>query len=383
MKHCKILIVTTVPETLSTILANQPEYLNRFFSVYLSSSEGIQVDHIMRRERVPFFSVNMKRGISPFSDLFSIFRMCKLLLKLKPDVVHSYTPKAGMIVMVSSFICRVPVRVHTFTGLIFPTQVGVKKALLINIDRLICRCATRIIPEGEGVKNDLISHRVTDKKLSVIGSGNIAGVNLDFFDPDNCSVMHESSLLALSLKLPEESFVFCYIGRLNKDKGLKELGKAFLLLPDSAHVLVVGGWDPGNPVDSETYSLFKQHKRIHLLGFKDDVRSVLKLSHALVLPSYREGFPNVVLQAGAMAKPAVVTNVSGSNEIIEDGINGWIAEPRDVHALQVAMLNAMKESSENLASMGRISRLRIAQRFEQTAHWERMKAFYSQELKLD
>ena len=379
MKHCKILIVTTVPETLSTILANQPEYLSRFFSVYLASSKGVQSQSVISREGVPLYTVNMKRGISPVSDLFSIIRMCKLLLKLKPDIVHSYTPKAGMIAMISGMICRVPIRIHTFTGLIFPTQLGFKKKLLINIDRIICLSATKVVPEGEGVKKDLVLYGVTRKPLSVIGHGNIAGVDLNFFCPNIDSVLKKSQLLKLELCIPDDAHVFCYVGRLNKDKGLKELSKAFVCLPESVHLIIVGGLDVENPVEAETLSLLQQHKRIHMLGFKDDIRYVLEASNALVLPSYREGFPNVVLQAGAMGKPAVVTDINGSNEIIEDGINGWLAKPRDANALHVAMYEVLSVSNERINSMGVVARSRVVERFERSAHWERMRFFYLQE----
>ncbi|MEB0203939.1 glycosyltransferase family 4 protein [Pseudomonas sp. CCC3.1] len=383
MKEAKILIVTTVPETLKTILALQPRFLNRDFSVYLASSPEGAVETLSAKEGVPFHIVPMKRGISPLSDLLSIFNMCRLLLKLKPTVVHSYTPKAGLVSMIAAFICRVPVRIHTFTGLIFPTQTGLKKILLVNIDRIICMLATRVVPEGEGVKRDLLSFGVTRKSMSVIGYGNIAGVDLDFFQPGTEAVSSKSELMKKSLGIADEDFLFCYIGRLNRDKGLKELGQAFLVLPDFVHLIVVGELDSEAPVDSATLTLFAEHKRIHTLGFKADIRDALEACDALVLPSYREGFPNVVLQAGAMSKPAVVTDINGSNEIIEHGLNGWIAKPQDVASLQVAMTRALNTPRKELSVMGAFARSRIMERYDQTVHWGRMNAFYLQELNID
>lgn len=383
MKEAKILIVTTVPETLKTILALQPRFLNRDFSVYLASSPEGAVETLSAKEGVPFYIVPMKRGISPLSDLLSIFNMCRLLLKLKPTVVHSYTPKAGLVSMIAAFICRVPVRIHTFTGLIFPTQTGLKKILLVNIDRIICMLATRVVPEGEGVKRDLLSFGVTRKSMSVIGYGNIAGVDLDFFQPGTEAVSSKSELMKKSLGIADEDFLFCYIGRLNRDKGLKELGQAFLVLPDFVHLIVVGELDSEAPVDSPTLTLFAEHKRIHTLGFKADIRDALEACDALVLPSYREGFPNVVLQAGAMSKPAVVTDINGSNEIIEHGLNGWIAKPQDVASLQVAMTRALNTPRKELSVMGAFARSRIMERYDQTVHWGRMNAFYLQELNID
>ncbi|MFJ7885000.1 glycosyltransferase family 4 protein [Pseudomonas sp. NPDC096917] len=383
MKEAKMLIVTTVPETLKTILSLQPRFLNRNFSVHLASSAEGAEETLSAKEGVPFHVVPMKRGISPLSDLLSIFNMCRLLFKLKPSVVHSYTPKAGLVSMIAAFICGVPVRIHTFTGLIFPTQTGLKKILLVNIDRIICMLATRIVPEGEGVRRDLLSFGVTRKNMSVIGYGNIAGVDLGFFQPGIEAISSKAELLKKSLGIADEDFVFCYIGRLNRDKGLRELGQAFLELPDFVHLIVVGELDAEAPVDSATLTLFKEHQRIHALGFKPDIRDALEACDALVLPSYREGFPNVVLQAGAMSKPAVVTDINGSNEIIEPGLNGWVAKPRDVSSLQIAMSQAVNTPKTELLKMGAFARSRIAERYDQAVHWGRMNAFYLQELNID
>lgn len=383
MKDKTLLIVTTVPETLMTILATQPGFLNQSFKVHLASSGAGEMQKLSTREGVPVHEVKMQRGMSPFRDLVSIFAMCRLLRKLKPDVVHSYTPKAGMVAMVAGFLCRVPVRVHTFTGLIFPTQTGVKQKLLINIDRLICFCATRIVPEGRGVKKDLVEYSITRKPLDVIGHGNIAGVDLDYFRPGIDEVDDKSRALVAALNIASTDFVFCYVGRLNRDKGLKELGLAFKALPDTARLILVGGLDSAAPVDDATLQLFRDHDRIHVLGFQADIRVALATSNVLVLPSYREGFPNVVLQAGALGKPSVVTNISGSNEIIEPGLNGWVVPSKDAYALQVAMAQAMVTPKVELEALGEFARSRIAERFDQAAHRVRMKDFYLQELGLD
>ena len=377
----KIFIVTTVPETFANILKEQPRFLSKYFDVQMVTSCDDNLSSV--NEGVKVHCVPMVRGINILRDLISVLKMITLFLKERPLLVHSYTPKAGMVTMLAAFICRVPVRIHTFTGLIFPTQSGFKKKLLINIDRLTCACATTVVPEGKGVENDLVNYRVTLKPMNVIGHGNIAGVNIDFFKSGLEFVRSKVDALRIELGFSNDSFVFCYVGRLNRDKGLKELAEAFTKCPAHVHLLIVGGHDVQAPVDARTLDVLQQHKRIHLLGFQDDIRIALEASDALVLPSYREGFPNVVLQAGAMSKPCVVTDISGCNEIIEQGVNGWLAKPKDTQSLLRAMFEAIDETPEKLSRMGAFARLRVTERFEQTAHWERMKAFYSQELKLD
>lgn len=376
LKPRRILLVTTVPETLATILKGQPRHLAKHFDVVLVSSSG---DHVLQVEKVENIKVTqmpMVRGIDVCRDIGSVFNMVNILRKNRPDAVHSYTPKAGLVTMLAAWLCRVPVRVHTFTGLIFPTSHGFKKNLLIWIDRLICACATHIVPEGRGVKNDLERFRITCKPLQVIGHGNIAGVDTAYFSPLALGVDAAAIALRERLGIDENSFVFCFVGRLNQDKGLVELMQAFAALPPSAHLLLVGNVDQTAPVGSEILAVIAAHPRVHALGFLGDIRSALQAADVLVLPSYREGFPNVVLQAGAMALPALATNINGCNEVIELGVNGWLVPPRDAPALQAAMREVMQTPPDVLQVMGRQARVRIQQWFEQQQHWERMVHFY-------
>lgn len=371
-----ILIISTVPETITTILKGQPKYLSRYFRLELVTSSEQDSFDIFCNEGVRPHEVQMTRGIAIFSDIFSIFNMIRLLYKLKPAVVHSYTPKAGLVGMVSSWLCRVPVRVHTFTGLIFPTSHGFRKKLLIWIDRLICACATHIVPEGQGVKSDLECFQITRKPLHVIGYGNIAGVDTSYFSPMAPGMDKAGSTLRARLTIDDDALVFCFVGRLNKDKGLGELMHAFVALPPAAHLLLVGEVDQTAPVAPDLLAAIGSHPCVHALGFLGDVRPALRAANVLVLPSYREGFPNVVLQAGAMALPVIATDINGCNEVIEPGFNGWLVPARDAAALERVMHEAMQMLDAARKDMGLRARERIQQRFEQQHHWERMVAFY-------
>lgn len=372
----KIFIVTTVPETFTSILKGQPRSLSEHYDVELVTSpdDGPRaIDEGVIVHRVP-----MVRGINVFRDMLSVMKMTILLFKASPRAVHSYTPKAGLVSMLAAWICRVPVRVHTFTGLIFPTQTGFKKTLLIWIDRLICACATRIVPEGEGVKNDLIKHRVTSKAMFVIGHGNVAGVDVSYFDPDLSAVKQAAASLLEQLHIPPDGFVFCFVGRLNKDKGIKELALSFQQLPPTAHLIIVGDNDTSAPVDRHTMTLLESNSRVHRLGFQDDIRPALACADVLVLPSYREGFPNVVLQAGAMKRPALVTDISGCNEIIEPGFNGWLVPPQQHHDLTAVMQQVITIPAQALDQMGSNARQRVVSRFDRKDHLVRMTDFYKE-----
>lgn len=376
----KLLIVTTTGETLATILTRQPAFLSQLMDVELATSPGPDHEDIRLREKVPLHSVPMARGITPFRDLMSLIRMILLLCQVRPDIVHSYTPKAGLITMLASWFCRVPVRIHTFTGLIFPTQKGWKQKLLIWADRLVCACATRVVPEGQGVRRDLERWRITSKPLEVIGHGNIAGVDTSHFSIDAPGVQLEARKLARTLKLPSNAFVYCFVGRLNRDKGIAELLESFKQLPETAHLILVGSLDETAPIGVLQQAFIEEHPRVHALGFVRDVRPAMYLCDVFILPSYREGFPNAVLQAGAMQRPVVATDINGSNEIVVPGVTGWLVPPRQTASLRKAMEAAMHSPRTLLDDMGVRARTVVAQHFEQRQHWQRMADFYRHEL---
>lgn len=374
----RVLISTTVPETLATILKSQPHYLARYFQVALATSPGEELSQVAHSEGLVIHVVPMARGISVLRDLVSVVRMAWVLWRVRPDLVHSYTPKAGLVTMLAACLCRVPVRVHTFTGLIFPTAQGFRQKLLVWVDRLICACATHIVPEGLGVKKDLEGFRITRKQLRVIGYGNIAGVDTAYFTPMAPGVGDDAIELRKRLGIGSKDFLFCFVGRLNRDKGLAELLVAFAAQPSTAHLVLVGGVDASAPVDAATLVAIKSHPRVHQLGFLNDIRAALRAADVLVLPSYREGFPNVVLQAGAMELPVIATDINGCNEVIEPGYNGWLVPPRDAPALGDAMHQAMHTPASVRRKMALQARVRIQQRFERQEHWGRMVAFYQE-----
>ena len=362
-----LVIVTTVPETLATILRGQPAFLNQYCSIVCITSPGVMLEKVKEHEGVNVLEVPMNRGISPFKDLVSIFRMWRSLRRVKPDVVHSYTPKAGLVAMLAAFLAGVPVRIHTFTGLVFPTSTGFKRKVLVAIDRLICAAATKVVPEGEGVAADLRAQSITSKPLSVIGNGNIAGVDTRYFQPDTClPLVHEGS----------GAFTFCFVGRLNRDKGLQELISAFTSLEGDSTLLLVGDLDATAPVDEVTLKHIQSHPRIQTTGFLEDIRPALEACDVLILPSYREGFPNVILQAGAMGKPVIASDINGCNEVIVNDFNGWLVPPRDVSALAERMVHVMSLSPDERKKLGSNGRARVVERYEQTAYRRKLLKFY-------
>lgn len=365
MNKVKILRTSTVPLSLNIFCRDLLRELQDQdgYCVIAVSSPGDALDEIKIREGIKTYAVPMERRISPLKDLKSLWGLIKVFRREKPDMVHSITPKAGLLSMMAAKITDVPVRVHTFTGLVFPTSKGIKRKILILTDKLTCACATHIIPEGEGVKNDLINYDITKKPLKVLGYGNIKGIDLVHFDPELTDVKDKAEIIR-----KDDLFTFVFIGRLVRDKGINELVEAFRKLNEQypkTRLLLIGGMEQNlDPLKPETLAEINSNKAIEAVGSQSDVRPWLAASDAFVFPSYREGFPNVVIEAGAMGLPSIVTDINGSREIIEDGKNGIIIPPQQSDLLQRAMeifvtdKGIIKSLSANARSM-------IASRFEQ------------------
>lgn len=322
------------------------------------TSPGPELDSLRRDDGFHCVEVPMERHISPLSDLVSLLRMIRVLRKERPWVVHSMTPKAGLLCMVAAWLTRVPVRVHTFTGLVWPTATGLKRKILMMTDWLTCACATHVIPEGQGVLNDLKSGGITKKPMKVLGYGNVRGVDMERFSPDRFSVKKDDGV-----------FTFVFVGRIVGDKGINELVEAFVKLHDkhkNTRLVLVGNYEHNlDPVSDKTRKLIDTNDGIDACGPKygDDLLQMYVDADCFVMPSYREGFPNTVLEAGAMGLPSIVTDINGSREIVENEKNGLIVPSKNANALYDAMERILTDDATR-ETMKENAREMIASRFE-------------------
>lgn len=357
----KIIRAVTASQSIGFFEPMVKDLQERGYEIVSVSSPGESLIRL-REKGVRTIEVPMERHISLFKDLKSLMQLISVFRKEKPYIVHSMTPKAGMLCMLAAWITRVPRRVHTFTGLVWPTSTGVKRRILMATDWLTCACATHIIPEGKGVMNDLQSY-ITKKPMKVLGYGNVRGVDMEKF-----SRRTEVEDMAKGIK-KEGIFTFIFVGRIVGDKGINELVSAFAELHkkyEKTRLLLIGNLEQHlDPLKAETLNVIDKHISIESLGPKygDELLAYYAASDCFVFPSYREGFPNTVMEAGAMGLPSIVTDINGSREIIMDGKNGVIIPSKDVEALYHAM-EEMITNSDKTKEYTDNAREMIASRFE-------------------
>lgn len=321
-------------------------YLVDKYDIVAISNPDDALERISNRPGVRAIGVPMQRHIAPLSDLRSLWTMYRTLRRERPWLVHSMTPKAGLICMLAACLAGVPNRMHTFTGLIWPTSHVLKRSILKAMDRLLCSCATVINPEGRGVRDDMVRGGITRRSMVILGHGNVRGIDPEYYNPQDPGVQQAAT--ALRQGDPEASTVYVFVGRLVADKGIAELVQAFSSVyakDNGVRLWLVGRTEDNlDPLDSDTRNTIATHPGIRAFGEQADVRPYLVGADAFVFPSHREGFPNVVLEAGAMGLPSIVTDINGSREIIENHYNGTIVAPGDAKALEAAM-NELRDSS--------------------------------------
>lgn len=367
----KLFRITTVPFSLSVLLSGQSKFMSNHFEVTgLSSPNKDDLDRVSRLECIPMLPIELTRQITPIKDLKSVWKLYKILKKEKPFIVHSHTPKAGTVSMLAAKLAGVPHRLHTVAGMPLLEAKGLKRTLLNTVEKVTYNCATKVYPNSKGLYEIILNQKFISKnKLKVIANGSSNGIDTSYFSPN---FDNNNKNLRKDLNIDEDDFVYVFVGRLVTDKGINELVSAFSKLTKNTKnikLLLVGTYESDlDPLKPETLEDIKTNKKIINPGWQTDVRPYLSISNCLVFPSYREGFPNVVLQSGAMELPAIVTDINGCNEIIQQGISGLIIPTKNTEALYNAMKNIL-ENPEKAKLMGIKSRAFIINNFERKVIW--------------
>jgi len=376
----KIIRVTTVPMALKVLLRGQMRHMKKAgFDVIMVSADGKERDDVMQFEECPHYIIPMTRKITPFADAISFWKLYRLLKKEKPDIVHSHTPKAGLLAMVAAKYAGVKIRIHTIAGLRFMTSSGIIRNILTKMEKITAQAATHVWPNSLSLLNYVKQHKLVNaEKLGIIGKGSSNGVDLSRF---SVSVLREEGIRKARevISYDPSLFYILSVGRIVKDKGIRELAKAFVDLykeNDRLRLVLVGTFEEKlDPLDEEIMQLIKNHPGIILAGWHDDVEYYMHIAGLLVHASYREGFPNVVLQAGAMECPVVCSRIEGNIDIVDEGINGVVFTAGDENDLKNKLQAAISDPAA-MKKKAALLRRKIEENFDRCFVQEKLRQKY-------
>lgn len=370
----KLVQVTTVPVSLWAFLGGQVGFMRaQGFDVHAVSSPGEYLTKFGEREEVPVYAVDMPRRITPHRDVLAVVRLYRCLRQVRPHIVHANTPKGGLLGMISATLARVPVRVYHIHGLPMMTAEGKRRLLLRWSEKISCLLAHRVFCVSHSIRNVAICEGLCDPaKIIVPLGGSVNGIDADGrFNPDSRS--HPSVVEARRrCGIPDDAQVIGFVGRIVRDKGLIELITAWRELRDkfpALHLVVVGPFEPQDPVPAEVEQILRTDPRIHLVGEVEDSSPFYRAMDLVVLPTYREGFPLVPLEAASMCLPVVATRVPGCTDAVVDGVTGTLVPPYDAEALAEAIA-AYLIDPELRRRHGEAGRERVLREFRQEAIWE-------------
>ncbi|WP_010517354.1 glycosyltransferase family 4 protein [Croceivirga radicis] len=371
----KLIRITTVPISLGGLLQGQSKFMSQFYEVVGISSDKENLEKVGAKEEIRVIPVNLTRKITPIQDFMALIKLYSILKREKPFIVHSHTPKAGTIGMMAARMAGVPNRLHTIAGLPLVEATGLKRILLNAVEKLTYACATKVYPNSVGLQKIVLDNNFTSaKKLKIIGHGSSNGIDTSYFDPSLYSTASKLELRK-KLRLADDDYVFVFVGRLVGDKGINELITAFKNILNeytNVQLLLVGNPEEElDPMLPETEEFITKSDKVIATGWMDDVRPYFAISDCLTFPSYREGFPNVVMQSGAMGLYSIVSNINGCNEIVEEGINGVIIPTKNSKALYTAMKHVL-ENREKFAENKDMYREIIKKRYERSFIWNEL-----------
>ncbi|MDF2157814.1 glycosyltransferase family 4 protein [Algoriphagus sp. CAU 1675] len=351
----KLIRITTVPISLKLLLAGQMRFMKEHgWEVIMVSADGREIPQIEKAEGVKHEVIPFTRRITPLQDLKCIWKLIQLFKREQPDIVHTHTPKAGLLGMIAANLAGVKIRIHTLAGIPAMAADRHKKGLLENAEKWTYSNATEVWPNSEGLKKFVIKEGLSpESKLKIIGKGSSNGVDLSKFNRES---LKENHLVAATMRiLPgEDDFIILTVGRLVKDKGIEELVRAFVdsKIVNKSKLVLLGSFEQDlNPLSQEIIQTIQDHPRIVQIDWTDHVAHYMALSDVLVHPSHREGFPNVLLEAGAMQLPVIVSDIIGNRDLITQKKTGLIFPAKETSVLKEALEYAYvkRDKMHNLA----------------------------------
>jgi glycosyltransferase involved in cell wall biosynthesis len=370
----RLLRITTVPISLKLLLKGQLTFFkNHGFEVLAVSSPEKEAQSIID-EGIRFEAVKMTRKITPLQDLAALFKLIFLIRQFRPHILHSHTPKAGLLGMMAAWICRVPVRLHTVAGLPLMEATGIKRKLLVLTERMTYFFASNIYSNSAGLRSYIHNTLRINKAMDIIGHGSSNGININYFARTPALELAGYEIRR-KYSVSENDVVFSFVGRIVRDKGIVELIEAFRNISNMNasirfKLIIVGPFEEElDPISKADVEFLKTNKDVILTGFQSDVRPWMLASDVFVFPSYREGFPNVVMQACCLKVPCIVSDINGSNEIITDQQSGLIVPVKNVTKLSHAMIELAENATKRKAFAERAYQF-VVSNFDQQQIWQ-------------
>ncbi|MFC4262688.1 glycosyltransferase family 4 protein [Ferruginibacter yonginensis] len=361
-------------------LQGQPTYMQQSgFDVIMISSAGKELPILLANETCPHIVVPMTRKITPLQDLICIVKLIKLFKKEKPTIVHTETPKAGLLGMIAAKIAGVNIRIHTVAGLPLMVEKGAKLALLKTIEKITYAAATNVWPNSNSLKNYILQNNFTNtKKINIIGSGSSNGINTERYNPNN---LDEKVLLTIKSSIHYDSncTYLLFIGRLVLDKGITELVNVFTKLQKdfpNLRLILAGQYEPDlDPLPAFIEDQIKNNTSIIHINWTDKVEYYMHIANFFVFPSYREGFPNVLLEAAAMKLPIICSRIAGNVDIVTHNETGLIFTSMD-EADIAAKMNIALNNPSLMEQMAEKLFQKITTVYKRELFWESMKNEY-------
>ncbi len=381
----KLLHITTVPETFS-FFRGQIGYMKaRGYDIHALSSPGEWVKKISCLEDIPFYTVAMPRRITPFKDIVAIWQIWQQIRNVNPLIVHSHTPKGGLLGTIAAWLARVPVRIYHIRGLPLMTATGYKRILLSWSEKVSCLLAHRVICVSHSIREVAINEGLCpQEKITVLCGGSSNGVDAsDRFNPANLAPQTRQEVRQEYGGIPDHAIVLGFVGRIVRDKGIEELVAAWKILRQefpNLHLLLVGYFEPQDPISSQAKEILETDDRIHATGEKDYISPFYAAMDVFTLPTYREGFPNVPLEAAAMGLPVVATKIPGCIDAVADGVTGTLIPSHNGSALAEGIRNYVI-NSQLRQKHGLAGRERVLREFRQEDIWNALDQEYVQILK--
>lgn len=370
----KIGIVATIPLPLLMFMKPHIKMLAEQYDVTLITNGTEQELSSLLSDSVRLVSVNIAREIALWRDVVALFRLYFIFRRERFDVVHSLMPKTGLLAMLAAFAARVPHRIHTFTGQVWANKTGLVRWGLKFLDKLIASCATDLLADSLSQRQFLIAEQVVNKsKIQVLGNGSICGVDTQRFRPN----LIAREQLRSSLGIGGNAIVYLFLGRLTRDKGIADLAQAFVSLADEvsdAHLLVVGPDESGMEAILQNI-LAKHSSQFHRVGFTPRPEDYMACADIFCLPSYREGFGSVIIEAAAVGVPAVASNIYGLTDAVSDGVTGILHPAQNIVEIKRALLSLTNDANKR-AEMSRLARLRAHELFATDVVVAEMRNYY-------